>query len=59
MRRVSEMVDDHIAGRANYTAEIDNVLTLAVLCHTIEGTRTLSLGPSGNACPASMFELSS
>jgi len=28
LRRVSAMVDDHIAGRANYTDELDKVLTL-------------------------------
>ncbi len=29
MRRVSSMVDDHVAGRANYMDEIDRLLTLA------------------------------
>ena len=27
--RVSQMVDDHIAGRANYTEEIDRLVTVA------------------------------
>ena len=35
MRRVGAMVDDHIAGRANYTDEIDKVLAVAVARKTL------------------------
>lgn len=35
MRKVARMVDDHIAGRANFTNEIDKVLTLAVAQRTL------------------------
>jgi asparagine synthase (glutamine-hydrolysing) len=30
MRRVAEMVDEHVDGRANYTSELDKVLTVAL-----------------------------
>lgn len=59
MGRVTRMVDDHVAGRANYTLEIDSVLTLAVLCHTIEGTRTLSVLEPPSICRPSIVELTS
>jgi hypothetical protein len=33
--RVAAMVEDHVAGRANYTDEIDRVLTVAVMHRTL------------------------
>jgi asparagine synthase (glutamine-hydrolysing) len=36
MKRVSEMVTDHIAGRANYIDEIDKAMTLALLARRYE-----------------------
>jgi len=39
MRRVQAMVEDHIAGRANYTSEIDKVLTVAVAQKTLLADR--------------------
>ena len=35
MPRVAQMVNDHIAGRANYTDEIDKLLTVAVAQKTL------------------------
>jgi asparagine synthase (glutamine-hydrolysing) len=35
MRKVSRMVEDHIAGRANYTDELDKVMTMATVRQTI------------------------
>jgi asparagine synthase (glutamine-hydrolysing) len=35
MSRVSGMVEDHIAGRANYTDELDKVMTVAMVRRTI------------------------
>jgi hypothetical protein len=35
MTRVKGMVDEHIAGRGNYTEEIDKLLTVAILNRTL------------------------
>jgi asparagine synthase (glutamine-hydrolysing) len=35
MSRVAQMVNDHIAGRANYTSEIDKLLTVALAQKTL------------------------
>jgi asparagine synthase (glutamine-hydrolysing) len=37
MRKAATMVDDHVAGRANYTDEIDKVLTVAAARRTLFG----------------------
>jgi asparagine synthase (glutamine-hydrolysing) len=42
MRRVSVMVEEHIAGRANYTEELDKVMTVAMLRRTIGSSAPLS-----------------
>jgi asparagine synthase (glutamine-hydrolysing) len=35
MRQVSRMVDEHIAGQANYTDELDKVMTVALIRQTL------------------------
>jgi hypothetical protein len=37
MRRVAAMVDDHVAGRANYTDELDKIVTVAVAQRALLG----------------------
>lgn len=40
-RRVATMIDDHVAGRSNYTEELDKIITVALLHQTLlKGTRT-------------------
>ena len=51
MARVAEMVTDHIDGRANYTDEIDKILTVA----TIQNTLLAPLGgPSASKAGATL-----
>lgn len=47
MRRVSLMVEEHIAGRANYTDELDKVMTVAMLHRTVDSGTPLS-SPTGH-----------
>ena len=52
MHRVAAMVEEHIAGRANYTEEIDKVLTVAELHRTLlsgqpRSDRSFSTADSG------------
>ena len=47
MRRISTMVNEHIAGRANYTDEIDKVMTVAMLYKTFDSAPMLK-GPEGS-----------
>jgi asparagine synthase (glutamine-hydrolysing) len=46
MRRVSRMAEDQIAGRANYTDELDKVMTVA-MCHRTILSGRASARPSG------------
>jgi asparagine synthase (glutamine-hydrolysing) len=41
MRRVNQMVEEHIEGRANHTDAIDKLLTVAVARETLLASRTL------------------
>jgi asparagine synthase (glutamine-hydrolysing) len=42
-RRVATMIDEHVAGRANYTEELDKIITIVLVQHTlIGGMRTSS-----------------
>jgi asparagine synthase (glutamine-hydrolysing) len=46
MRRVSVMVEEHIAGRANYTDELDKVMTVAMQ-HRTRGSSAPLASPAG------------
>jgi hypothetical protein len=46
MRQVSRMAEDQIAGRANYTDELDKVITVA-MCHRTILSGRASARPSG------------
>jgi hypothetical protein len=48
MVRVSAMVTDHLAGRANYTDEIDKIMTVAMLYKVFDSGGMLK-GPAGSS----------
>jgi asparagine synthase (glutamine-hydrolysing) len=59
MRRVSMMVTDHIAGRANYTEEIDKLMTVAMLHKTFDSGGRLTVPALSNVHREMASELSS
>jgi asparagine synthase (glutamine-hydrolysing) len=59
MRRVSTMVTDHIASRANYTEEIDKVMTVAMLHKTFDSAGRLKVSEVANVHREMASELTS
>jgi len=50
MKRVANMAEEHIAGRANYTDELDKVMTLAVLGRSIRTGYQPSFQTQASSC---------